>query len=162
MLNVKYQGIWTASSWEEDFLKSQKFTPFCPLLGPNRCQPLDFRKHESPFPKDTSHQIWFKWVKWFWRWSRLKEKFTDGRRTGHDHYSSLSELKMQRHQTDIKIVICKDWLLTFSSIDGYVVRSYKSVQIVFKVHSRLKLKILTVNPYNFIKIPNLFYAKLLL
>jgi len=38
------------------FLNLPNFTPFCPLLGPNRCQPLDFRKVESPFPKDTSYQ----------------------------------------------------------------------------------------------------------
>jgi len=30
------------------------------------------------------------------------------------------------------------------------VRSYKSVQIVFNVHNPVKLKILTVNPYNYI------------
>jgi len=65
------------------------FTPFCPLLGPNRCQALDFRKFKSPFPKDTFYQIWFKSVQWFWRRSRLKEKFTDGRQTVADTYSSL-------------------------------------------------------------------------
>jgi len=41
----------------------------CALLGPNRCKPLDFRKLDTPFPKDAS-----------------REKSTDGR-TGHDHYS---------------------------------------------------------------------------
>jgi len=38
-----------------------------------------------------------------------------------------------------------------------LVQSYKSVQIVFNVHNPVKLKILTVNPYN--SILNLFYAK---
>jgi len=76
MLYVKYQSIWTATSWEDDL---QKFTKFYPLLDPNRCQPLDFRKRESPFPKDASYHIWFKSVQWFWRRSRLKEKFTDRR-----------------------------------------------------------------------------------
>jgi len=43
--------------------------PYCSLfLGPNMCEPLDFRKLESPFPKDSSYQIWF------WR-SRLKETY---------------------------------------------------------------------------------------
>jgi len=88
MLFVRKKSIWTASSREEIFFKFTKFYPFCPLLGPSMCQPLNFRKLESPFPKDTSYQIWFKSVQWFWR-SRLKEKFTDGRRTGHAHYSSL-------------------------------------------------------------------------
>jgi len=37
------------------------------------------------------------------------------------------------------------------------IRSYKSVQIVFNVHNRVKLEILIVNPYNYIL--NLFYAK---
>jgi len=72
------------------FLNSPNFTPFCPLLGPNRCQPLDFRSFESPFPKDDSYPIWFKSVQWFWRKSPLKEKFTDkGCRTVADTYSSL-------------------------------------------------------------------------
>jgi len=34
MLYVKYQSIWTASSWEEDFLKFTKFYAFLPLIGP--------------------------------------------------------------------------------------------------------------------------------
>jgi len=72
------------------FKFSPNFTPFSPLLGPNTCQPLDFRKFESPFPKDTSYQIWFKSVQWFWRRSLLKERFTDGRQTvADDTYSSL-------------------------------------------------------------------------
>jgi len=61
------------------FKYSPNFTPFCPLLSPNRCQPLDFHKLESPYPKDASYQIGFKSVQWFWRRSCLKEKFTDGR-----------------------------------------------------------------------------------
>jgi len=54
MLYVKYQSIWTASSGEEDI---KKFTKFYPLLGPNKGQPLDFRKLESPVSKDVSYQI---------------------------------------------------------------------------------------------------------
>jgi len=53
-----------------------KFTKFYPI----KCQPLNFHKLESPFPKNTSYQIWLKSVQWFWRRSCLKEKFTDGRR----------------------------------------------------------------------------------
>jgi len=52
---------------EKIFKNSTNFTPFCPLLGPNRCQALDFRKVEFPFPKDASYQIWFKSVQWFSR-----------------------------------------------------------------------------------------------
>jgi len=63
------------------FLNSSNFTPFCPLLDPNRCQPLDLCKFESPFPKVASYQIWLKSIQWFWRRSRLKEKFTDDGRT---------------------------------------------------------------------------------
>jgi len=39
------------------FQNPPNVTPFCPLLGANRCQPLDFHKLESPFPKDTSYQF---------------------------------------------------------------------------------------------------------
>jgi len=49
------------------FKNSPNFIPFSPLLGPNSGQPLDFRKLESPFPKDVSYLIWFKSVQWFWR-----------------------------------------------------------------------------------------------
>jgi len=52
--------------------KCSKIHPFCPLLGPNRCQPLDFCKLETPFPKDASYQR-SKSVQWFW-WSCLKDK----------------------------------------------------------------------------------------
>jgi len=69
---------------------------FCPLLGPNRCQPLAFCNRESPFPKDAFCKIWFKSVQWFWR-SHLKEMFTDGRWTRHDHYSSLEPLAQMRY-----------------------------------------------------------------
>jgi len=55
---------------------SPNFTPFCPLWGPNRCQPLYFCKFQSLFPKDASYQMWLKSVQWFWRRSILKEKFT--------------------------------------------------------------------------------------
>jgi len=71
------------------FKNSPNFTPFCPLLGPNRRQLLDFRKLESTYPKNASCQIWFKSVQWFWRRSRLKQKFTDGRGMTTRHYSSL-------------------------------------------------------------------------
>jgi len=71
MSNIKVQCIWNTSLWEENRLK---FTKFYPLLGPNRCQPLDFHKLESPFPKDTSYHIWLKSVQWFLRRSCLKEK----------------------------------------------------------------------------------------
>jgi len=40
-------------------------------LKVDRCQPLDLRKLESPFPKDASYQIWLKSVQWFWRVSVL-------------------------------------------------------------------------------------------
>jgi len=53
------------------FIIHQKFTPFCPLWGPKRCQPLEFCKLESPFPKDASYQIWLKSVQWFWRRSHF-------------------------------------------------------------------------------------------
>jgi len=33
------------------FLISQNFTPFCPLLGPNRCQPLIFALFNPHSPK---------------------------------------------------------------------------------------------------------------
>jgi len=69
------------------FKNSPNFTTFCPLMDPNRHQPLDFHKIEFPFHKDASYQIWLKSVKWFWRRSHLKEKITNGRRTGHDHYA---------------------------------------------------------------------------
>jgi len=42
---------------EKIFFNSPNFTRFCPLLGPNKCQPLYFCKLESPFPKDASYQI---------------------------------------------------------------------------------------------------------
>jgi len=32
------------------------------INGSNRCQPLEFRKLEFPFPKDASYQIWLKSV----------------------------------------------------------------------------------------------------
>jgi len=51
---------------------------FLPRIGPNRCQPLNVCKIESPVPKDASYQIWVKSVQLFWRRSRLKEKFMDG------------------------------------------------------------------------------------
>jgi len=89
MLFVKYQSIWTASSFEDLLI----FTKFYPFLGPNRCHPLDLRNLESPFSKDASYQIWFKLVQWF---CHLKESFMDGRttdrRTAHDHNSSLEPL----------------------------------------------------------------------
>jgi len=52
-----------------------KIHPFYPFLHPNRCQPLDFCKLESPFAKDASYQIWLKSVQWFWRRSHLNKKF---------------------------------------------------------------------------------------
>jgi len=65
MLYVKYQSIWFANSWEEYLQKFTKFYTFCPLLGPNRCQPLVFQKLESLFLKDVPTS----WAK----------KLTDGR-----------------------------------------------------------------------------------
>jgi len=53
------------------FKNSPNFTPFRPLLGPNRCQPLNFCKLKSPFAKDDSYQIWFKSVQWFLKVSVL-------------------------------------------------------------------------------------------
>jgi len=63
-------------------LVKNKFYPFGSLLGPNKGQPIDFRTFESPFPKDTSYQIWLKSVQWF-----LKEKLTDDRRTMNGEWS---------------------------------------------------------------------------
>jgi len=59
---------------KKTFKNSPNFTPFCPLLGPNMYQPLDFCKLESPFPKDASYQIWFKSVQWFWRSLRTDDR----------------------------------------------------------------------------------------
>jgi len=57
-----------------------------------------FHKLEFPFPKDTSYQIWFKSVQWFWRRSRLR---TDDGRTTDDGWDMITiahfgsgELKM--------------------------------------------------------------------
>jgi len=47
MMYVKYQNI-----WNESMIKSSKIHQILAILGPNRCQPLDFRKLESPFPKE--------------------------------------------------------------------------------------------------------------
>jgi len=67
----------------------QTLTLYFPFLCRNGCQSLDFLKPEFPIPKYAFYQIWLKSVQWFWRISRLNEKFTDGRQTGHDHHSSL-------------------------------------------------------------------------
>jgi len=42
---------------KKTFKNSPNLTLFCPLMGPNSSHPLDFRKPESPFPKDASYQI---------------------------------------------------------------------------------------------------------
>jgi len=76
MSNIRVFGL--PDHEKKIFKNSPNFTPFCSLLDPNRCQPLDFCKLESPFPKDAFYQIWFKSVQWFWRRICLKEKFTDG------------------------------------------------------------------------------------
>jgi len=91
MLYVKYQSIWTASSWEKDFLKFHFFLPlFYPYGAPIGASPLIFANLNPHSPKDASYQIWLKSVQWFWR-SHLNEKFTpdDRRRTDGDHYSSF-------------------------------------------------------------------------
>jgi len=69
MSNVRVFGLPVHE--KKIFLNSPNLTPFCPLWGPNRWQPLNFCKLESPFPKDASYQIWFRSVQWFWRRSHL-------------------------------------------------------------------------------------------
>jgi len=46
----KIFSLWN-SGWILTHTGHGPFTPFCPLLGPNRGQPLGFHKLESPFSK---------------------------------------------------------------------------------------------------------------
>jgi len=36
---------------------------YCPLLGPERDQPLFMNKSEFPYPNHVSHQVWLKLAK---------------------------------------------------------------------------------------------------
>jgi len=63
-----------------------KFTTFDPFLP----APLYFA-NLNPYSSKMLPNIWLKSVPWFWKRSRLKEKFIDGR-TVPDHYSSHEPL----------------------------------------------------------------------
>jgi len=89
MLYVKYQSIWTASSWRENLQIFTKFYTSLPLIGPQQVPAPWFSQTWIPIP-----QIWFlpnlvqissvvlekKSFKW---------KVYAGRQTSGDHYSSL-------------------------------------------------------------------------
>jgi len=71
------------------FFKIHQILPlFAPYEAPIGASPIIFANLNSHSPKILPTKFGSNQFS-VWRRSHLKEKFTEGRLTGHDHYSSL-------------------------------------------------------------------------